>query len=116
MNDIETVERIIREECAAIADMLAEKNRKYGNAAIKPVRTFSNLSPIERLNVRMDDKLQRIANRQDDEDEDPEKDLLGYLVLKRVMKRLMAQKAARVAHEVVKAAELEASDWVWKEL
>jgi hypothetical protein len=34
----------------------------------------------------MDDKLSRIMNRQDDEDEDPENDLIGYLILHRVQK------------------------------
>jgi hypothetical protein len=34
----------------------------------------------------MDDKLSRIMNRQDDEDEDPENDLIGYLILHKVQK------------------------------
>ena len=36
---------------------------------------------VEQLLVRCDDKLNRIKNRQNDEDEDPIKDLIGYLIL-----------------------------------
>lgn len=34
--------------------------------------------------MRIDDKLSRIANRQNDEDEDLEIDLIGYLILKQI--------------------------------
>ena len=84
------IAELIREECAAIATMLTEKNRKYGNAVIEPVSVFSRSGALERINVRIDDKLQRMANRQDDEDEDVEKDLIGYLLYRRVMRRLIA--------------------------
>jgi hypothetical protein len=78
----------IRTVCQELANFLLEKNRKYGNSAIEPVRIFSRADPIEQINVRLDDKLARIRNRQDDEDEDVEMDLLGYLVLKEVARRL----------------------------
>jgi hypothetical protein len=65
-------------------DLLVEKNRKYGDAALNPKQTFSQVNPIELINVRMDDKLSRIRNRQNDDDEDPEADLIGYLVLKQI--------------------------------
>lgn len=67
-----------------LSEMLIAKNRKYGDAALNPKQTFSKSSAIELINVRLDDKLSRIANAQTDEDEDPEWDLLGYLVLKRI--------------------------------
>ncbi len=82
------VAELIHEECAAIATMLTEKNRKYGNAVIEPVSVFSRADALERINVRIDDKLQRMANRQDDEDEDVEKDLIGYLLYRRVVRRM----------------------------
>lgn len=82
------MEDIIRQVCGEVADLVLDKNRKYGNAALAPARIFSKAEPIEQINVRIDDKLNRIANRQDDEDEDPEWDLLGYLVLKQVAKRV----------------------------
>lgn len=83
-------QRMIAHECECLADMLIEKNRKYGDSALNPLRIFSRADPSEQLNVRLDDKLSRIANRQDDDDEDPEEDLLGYLILKRVERRMRA--------------------------
>jgi hypothetical protein len=80
-DDLEDVENYIAEECDRIAQMLITKNRKYGNSALEPVRTFSKSLPDEQIKVRLDDKLSRIASRQDDEDEDVESDLQGYLVL-----------------------------------
>ena len=64
-----------------IFSMLIEKNRKYGDSALNPARIFSKASNIEQLKVRLDDKLSRIKNAQDDEDEDVIADLIGYLVL-----------------------------------
>ena len=71
-----------------VAEILVDKNRKYGNAALQPKRIFSRSNLIEQLNIRIDDKLSRIANQQEDEDEDAELDLVGYLILKRVCKNL----------------------------
>lgn len=64
-----------------IGTFLIQKNRKYGNAALNPCRIFSKTNKVEQLLVRCDDKLNRIKNRQNDEDEDPIKDLIGYLIL-----------------------------------
>lgn len=82
--DQEKVQEEIKNVCLDIAELLISKNKKYGNSALEPRRIFSKSSPIEQINVRIDDKLSRIVNRQSDEDEDVEKDLIGYLVLKRV--------------------------------
>ena len=81
-------QRLIAEECDRIKSLLLEKNRKYGNAALNPIKIFSTSGPEEQINVRLDDKLNRIRNRQNDEDEDVEWDLLGYLILKRVAKKM----------------------------
>jgi len=77
----------IRAECRGIEALLLDKNRKYGNSALEPVRTFSRADPIEQLNVRIDDKLSRIQSGQADDDEDVELDLIGYLVLRRIARR-----------------------------
>lgn len=82
------VQRNITDVCSEICKLLVEKNRKYGNSALEPRRIFSKSDTLEQLNVRIDDKLSRIANRQNDEDEDVELDLIGYLILKRVAKRM----------------------------
>ena len=69
--------------CRKIAQMLCDKNAKYGNAAMDPVRIFSKVSPLEGIRVRIDDKLSRYTRRDVDteEDEDVIDDLIGYLVL-----------------------------------
>lgn len=77
----------IARECDFIRDMLLEKNRKYGDSALRPVRVFSRADPIEQINVRIDDKLSRMQSSQSDEDEDVDLDLIGYLILRRVAKR-----------------------------
>lgn len=80
----ERFEKEVRDLLQELGDFLIAKNRKYGDAALNPKRIFATSSAVELINVRIDDKLSRIANRQTDEDEDPEFDLLGYLILKRI--------------------------------
>ena len=72
--------------CDDIKALLINKNRKYGNSALKPCRVFSKASAVEQLLVRIDDKLNRImqgagllAN-----DEDVVNDLIGYLILLKI--------------------------------
>jgi hypothetical protein len=72
--------------CDSIRELLLEKNRKYGDSALNPVRVFSKSDPLEQIRVRMDDKLSRLRNAQNDEDEDVIADLTGYLVLYQVAK------------------------------
>lgn len=64
-----------------IENLLLEKNRKYKDSAINPVRVFSKADALEQIRVRLDDKLSRIYSNQSDEDEDVLIDLIGYLVL-----------------------------------
>lgn len=87
----DNVQKEIRKVCDDVAELLITKNRKYGNSALSPQRIFSKASPIEQINVRIDDKLSRIKNQQNDEDEDVEKDLVGYLILKMVCKKLLKE-------------------------
>ena len=86
---LDGVARAIVSECGAIADLLVEKNRQYGNSALKPIRLFSRADAIEQIKVRIDDKLSRLQSGQDDDTEDTELDLLGYLVLLRVARRMV---------------------------
>ena len=71
----------IAAKCEELKEMLLEKNRKYGNSALEPIRIFSRADAVEQILVRIDDKLNRIRNRQNDEDEDVIMDLAGYLIL-----------------------------------
>lgn len=84
MNEITQTQCDIASACDELKELLLEKNRKYGDSALNPVRIFSKASTLEQLKVRMDDKLSRLRNAQDDDDEDPVTDLIGYLVLYKV--------------------------------
>lgn len=86
------VQKMFEVECSSIANLLLEKNRKYGNSALEPLRIFSRASTIEQLYTRIDDKLSRLKNRQDDEDEDVTSDLIGYLILLKIAQRLENEK------------------------
>lgn len=77
-----TTEDWIADVCDEIKALLIEKNRKYGNSALEPVRIFSKAPTDEQLRVRLDDKLSRLARGSVDlEDEDVLLDLLGYMVM-----------------------------------
>lgn len=69
-----------------IQEILLNKNRAYGNAALEPIRVFSKLEPDAGLRVRIDDKLSRLA-RGEAAGEDVILDLIGYLVLLRMHMR-----------------------------
>ncbi len=86
--DLTESQDMIINVCDEIKNMLIEKNRKYGNSALNPVRIFSRSDELEQINVRVDDKLNRKKNQQDDEDEDIDMDLMGYLILKRVLLKM----------------------------
>jgi hypothetical protein len=85
-----TIMELIDTECQNIAEILKAKNRAYGNSFADPVRIFSRATTEEGLNIRIDDKLSRIA-RGKNAGEDAELDLIGYLILKRVLGRLEAK-------------------------
>ena len=86
----EDSQRLIAEECDCIKEMLLEKNRRYGDSALSPMRVFSRASAEEQIRVRLDDKLSRIARGAGElaDDEDTLFDLVGYVVLLRVATRL----------------------------
>ncbi|MFO8013871.1 MAG: hypothetical protein R6X20_11280 [Phycisphaerae bacterium] len=78
----------IAEVCDEVKTVLLEKNASYGNSALEPLRIFSRAEPVEQLNVRIDDKLSRIARGSEYAGDDTELDLIGYLVLRRVARQL----------------------------
>ena len=83
MNEIELKISVV---CDDIKELLINKNRKYGNSALKPCRVFSKASAVEQLLVRIDDKLNRIMQGAGllADDEDVVNDLIGYLVLLKI--------------------------------
>ena len=82
-----TIPELIDTECESIKQMLISKNQQYGNSFADPVRIFSKATPEEGLRIRIDDKLSRIARGQD-AGEDTILDLVGYLILLRVLRRV----------------------------
>lgn len=82
--DYNTFEAQVRRITGGIADLLIEKNRKYGNSALDPERVFSGASPTEAIRVRIDDKLSRIKTSDPDDQEDSISDLIGYLILLKI--------------------------------
>lgn len=101
--ELTATQELIEQECYHIRDLLLDKNRKYGDSAINPVRIFSSADAVEQINVRIDDKLSRIASNQGDDTEDAELDLIGYLVLKRV-----AMRAGRIIEHLANRQDSEA--------
>jgi hypothetical protein len=83
------VRELISQECDSIKDLLLKKNDAYGNSFMFPANIFCKLSAKEQLCCRIDDKLNRIAKGQNTNEvqEDTEKDLIGYLILKRVLNK-----------------------------
>jgi hypothetical protein len=64
----------------SLKDILIEKNKRYGNSALEPIRILSKSSNIEQLLVRCDDKLKRIENSAELRKNDVA-DLINYLIL-----------------------------------
>lgn len=75
-------------DLAEIRAVLLAKNRQYGNSALEPIRVFSRVDAAEAIRIRIDDKLSRIARGDGSGDEDAVLDLLGYLVLLRMARKL----------------------------
>ena len=71
-----------------IANLLIDKNKKYGNSALEPKRIFSKADSTEQIKVRIDDKLSRITNQNLEDDEDVINDLIGYLVLLKISQNI----------------------------
>jgi hypothetical protein len=89
MVDAEQVRALIAEECQALEMLLISKNKSYGNSFAEPANVFAkNVTPREQLYVRIDDKLNRIRKGSEYATEDTVLDLIGYLMLLRVLDRL----------------------------
>ncbi len=91
MSAPDQMQKIIAEECDAVKELLLTKNREYGNSVMHPLGVFAQTDAIEQIEVRIDDKLKRIQTTRGMDDvrvhEDTEQDLVGYLILLRVVRR-----------------------------
>lgn len=93
-------------ECAELAKFLIEKNKAYGDSALKPLRVMSKADPAEQIRVRMDDKLSRLVRGQA-AGEDAVRDFVGYYVLLLVCERQKAAEQREGEREGFTPAELE---------
>ena len=58
-----TTQEKIKSVGQEIIDLLIEKNKSYGDSALKPANIFANGDAVENLSARIDDKLMRIKNK-----------------------------------------------------
>ena len=100
---------LIGRVCEEIKQLLLQKNKAYGDSALNPVRIFSRGDPLEQINVRIDDKLSRLA-RGSAAGEDTELDLIGYLILRRVAKFQAGEDKYKKAVDAYEQHCQEASD------
>lgn len=67
--------------CDQLRQFLQEKNKRYGDSALNPISVFAKDSnALDKLLVRLDDKVSRIMNSVELRKNDCQ-DILGYLVL-----------------------------------
>ena len=73
----------IKKTMNELRDFLVSKNEQYGDSVMKPIRIFSDASESAGIRIRIDDKLNRLMQGNDnmESDEDVVKDLIGYLTL-----------------------------------
>ena len=82
---MEQTQQDIARVCDRVKNLLLEKNMRYGDSALNPIRVLSKSGPIEQILVRIDDKLNRIKQGGIlEDDEDVVTDLIGYFVLLKV--------------------------------
>lgn len=82
------VHNMIQQVCNDYASFLIAKNKAYGSSFSDPINIFSKTSAEEQLYVRIDDKLNRLSKGQEYPGDDTVKDLIGYLILLEVLRRL----------------------------
>lgn len=77
----------VAETAARVVNLLRIKNEQYGDSVQHPLRVFSKLDSQAGIRVRIDDKLSRLARGNDsiESDIDIVDDLIGYLILLRMM-------------------------------
>ena len=73
----------IKQTMNELRDFLVAKNEQYGDSVMKPINIFSSATQDGGIRIRIDDKLNRLMQGNDnmESDEDVIMDLIGYLVL-----------------------------------
>ena len=78
----------IMTECNIIGNMLCTKNKAYGNSVFEPIGIFAKNDWEDQINTRIDDKLSRVARGNEYPGDDTILDLIGYLILLRIGRKL----------------------------
>jgi hypothetical protein len=65
----------------SLRELVLEKNRRYGDSALRPRNIFSQIEPSEAIKIRIDDKISRIRNSRGLIRKNDVADLIGYLAL-----------------------------------
>jgi len=79
-------------ECKDIGTMLIAKNKAYGNSVFEPIGIFAKTDWENQINTRIDDKLSRVSRGSEYPGDDTILDLIGYLILLRVGRKLYGNK------------------------
>jgi hypothetical protein len=86
----------IRAMCQKMADFLVEKNRAYGNSVGDPCGIFARRAdPLLQMDVRIDDKINRLRKGSEFPGDDTVWDLAGYLVLRQIVAEQQKQDGAK---------------------
>jgi len=88
VKNMDTADKI-KKTMDELRDFLVAKNEQYGDSVMKPIKIFSDASEDSGIRIRIDDKLNRLMQGNDnmETDEDVIKDLTGYLVLLLIVMR-----------------------------
>ncbi len=78
--DVMRTDYKIEKICDNMKEFLKEKNKRYGDAAVSPLKIFSKSDSANSIKIRLDDKLNRIKNSNQLRKNDVS-DVMGYLIL-----------------------------------
>ncbi len=86
LGDLVDTSEQITQVCEEVKNLLLDKNKKYGDSALNPVRVFSKASPVEQILVRIDDKISRLNRGAGlrEVQEDVIMDLIEYMILLKI--------------------------------
>lgn len=82
--DAKKFETDLNEVLKEIRTVLLEKNESYGDACLDPVNVFTDLPPDKQIQVRMNDKINRLIKGKKFGNEDTKFDLMGYIIIERI--------------------------------
>jgi hypothetical protein len=92
MYTVEQENAVISQVCDDFKKFLTSKNTSYNGAFAQDVKYGGSTIPaMDTINVRITDKIRRLQSGNVYAGDNDEDDLLGYLILKKVLKTLQAQ-------------------------